>query len=140
MTIHSLRNLFLLALAATLLCLTTATSAHAQQGIGERLGQQLDKGIDRLSSELREGWASLKKTVDRMGIQGRVYSRLRWDKQIDTSEIDIDSDEAGVVVLRGNVRSADAKDKAISLAGDTVGVERVVDELRIAAPPEPVQR
>lgn len=140
MLIYSRRTLCLAALTMGLLCLMAVPTAKAQQGIGQRLGQQLDKGIDRLSSEFREGWASLRQTVDRMGVQGRVYSRLRWDKQIDTSEIDIDSDEAGVVVLRGKIRSAEAKDKAVSLARDTVGVERVVDELTVAGPQETIER
>lgn len=108
--------------------------AHAQQGIGERLGQQLDVGINRLSSELREGWASLRQSVDRMGVQARVYSRLRWDKQIATTDFEIDSADSGVVTLRGQVRNAAAKAKAVELARDTVGVERVVDELTINDP------
>ena len=59
---------------------TTAPPTHAQ-GIGERLGARLDEGVDRLGEEIQEGWESLKMTVDQMGVQGRVYSRLRWDKQ-----------------------------------------------------------
>lgn len=120
-------------------CLTTAATTQpvqAQQGLGERLGQQLDQGLDRLGSELREGWASLRQSVDRMGIQGRVYGRLRWDKHIATAGIDVDTEEEGTVVLRGEVKSADAKQKAVQLANDTVGVKRVVDELTVATPAE----
>ncbi len=140
MASQSVRNLCLVALGTGLVCLTSVSAVQAQQGVGERLGQQLDKGINRLSNELREGWTSLRQTVDRMGVQGRVYSRLRWDKQIDTSEIDIESQDGGIVVLRGKVHSTKAKDKAVSLANDTVGVERVVDELTITAPQAPIEK
>lgn len=122
----------LVALSVCLLSGATALPAHAQQGFGERLGQQLDEGLDRLSSEVREGWASLRKTVDRMGIQGRVYSRLRWDKQVATSRIDVDVQDDDTVVLRGQLTDDAAKRKAVELAKTTVGVERVVDELTVA--------
>lgn len=136
MSKHRIWKFCFIGLSVCLLGGATALPAHAQQGFGERLGQQLDQGVDRLSSELREGWASLRKTVDRMGVQGRVYSRLRWDKQIATSEIDVDVQDEDVVVLRGQVSDDTAKRKAVRLASDTVGVNRVVDELTVAAPDE----
>ena len=110
---------------------TTLPSLRAQDGIGERIGQSLDQGLNRLQGELREGWASLKQTVDRLGIEGRVYSRLRWDKEVATSTIDLDATDGGVVTLRGQVRNAAAKQKAVQLAQDTVGVNRVIDELSV---------
>ena len=120
------------ALALTMfVTIASLPSIRAQDGVGERIGQSLDQGLSRLQSELREGWASLKQTVDRLGIEGRVYSRLRWDKEVATSTIDLDATDSGVVTLRGQVRNAAAKQKAVRLAQDTVGVERVVDELSI---------
>jgi len=115
----------------TLVTTTSLPSLRAQDGIGERIGQSLDQGLNRLQGELREGWASLKQTVDRLGIEGRVYSRLRWDKEIATSTIDLDATDKGVVTLRGQVSNAAAKQKAVQLAQDTVGVNRVIDELSV---------
>ncbi len=103
----------------------------AQEGIGERIGQSIDRGLDRLQGEVQEGWKALKQTIDRLGVEGRVYSRLRWDKEIATSTIDIDATDAGVVTLKGEVRNPDAKQKAVRLARDTVGVKRVVDRLSV---------
>ena len=134
MTKHHVSKFLLIAFGVCLISTTATLPARAQQGFGERLGQQLDEGIERLSSEVREGWASLRKTVDRMGVQGRVYSRLRWDKQIATAQVDIEVQDEDVVVLRGQVADAAAKRKAVQLANDTVGVSRVVDELTIAPP------
>lgn len=118
-------------LGACLFMVATAAPAQAQQGIGERIGEQLDRGIGRLSEELREGWQSLQKSLDKMGVRGRVYSRLRWDKHLAASKLDIDVEEGGVVTLRGRLANAAVKEKAIELTKDTVGVNRIIDELTI---------
>ncbi len=119
----------------TLLCGATmvAPPLAAQDGIGQRIGQSIDQGLSRLQGEVQEGWKALKQTVDRLGVEGRVYSRLRWDKEVATSMIDVDATEAGVVTLKGQVRDPAAKQKAVRLAGDTVGVNRVVDQLTVTA-------
>ena len=44
-------------------------------------------------------------------------------------EIEVRDDQ--FVVLKGSVASAAAKQKAVQLAGDTLGVKSVVDELAI---------
>ena len=131
--IKNLHRVCLLTLGICLLGLTAAP-AQAQQGLGERLGAQLDEGLDRLGNELREGWASIQKSVDQLGIQGRVYSRLRWDKQLTNAELDLEATESGTVVLRGQVGSRAAKEKAVQLARDTVGVKEVQDELEVTQP------
>lgn len=118
----------------TLFCgATMLPPLAAQDGIGERIGQSIDRGLNRLQGEVQEGWEALKQTVDRLGVEGRVYSRLRWDKEVATSTIDVDASDAGVVTLKGQVRSSDAKKKAEELARDTVGVTRVIDQLSVAA-------
>lgn len=105
------------------------------QGIGERIGARLDQGIDRLGEELQEGWESLKQTVDRMGVQGRVYSRLRWDKNFADTKFDIDV-KNDIVTLRGVVSSIEAQKKALQIANDTIGVARVENELTVRQVPK----
>lgn len=134
MTTHRLLNFSLAALVASWLTVMAPSPAQAQQGLAERLGEQLDRGVDRLSEEVREGWESLRKSVDKMGVRGRVYSRLRWDKNLADSALDIDAEEGGLVTLRGRVPTNTAKQKAVELATDTVGVNRVVDELTVEPP------
>lgn len=124
---------------ATLLSVMLGAEAKGQQelkpvqqdGFVERLGEQVDRGIDRLSSEAIEGWQSLRRSVDRFGVQARVYSRLRWDKEIATADIDVKVEEEGVVVLRGAMRDEQAKRKAVQLAQDTIDVQKVVDQLSV---------
>lgn len=121
------------------LCALSPTSIHAQQetepaprdGFAERLGERIDRGIERLSSEAVEGWQALRRSVDRFGVQARVYSRLRWDKEIATAEIDVKIEGEGVVVLRGELKDPEAKRKAVELAEDTIGVQEVVDHLSV---------
>ena len=121
----------LLATAAMFLVPVGTPKSEAQEGLGEQIGAELDEGISRLSEEFREGWASLKQAVDKMGVQGRVYSRLRWDKQLSQADLDVDVEEGGIVALGGTVADETAKQKALQLAQDTVGVNRVIDRLTV---------
>jgi len=132
-TLQNLRSgLVFLMLTACSASLTVAPPAYSQ-GFGERLGAQLDRGIDRLSEEFKEGWDSLRKAVDKMGVQGRVYSRLRWDKALAQSAIDVDVEDDSSVVLRGRVDTVETRNRAVQLAEDTVGVEQVLDQLTVQA-------
>lgn len=137
MTKHRIAQLILVPLTFCLIGFATPQTASAQEGIGERLGAQLDRTIDRVSNEFRENWQALQKMVDRMGVHGRVYSRLKWDKALVDAEIQLEVESEGVVVLNGTVPDAAAKSKAIALAKETVGVERVVETLKVVSDEAP---
>ena len=128
------------ALAMGIVAATTAVlpaqERSEQDGFGERIGRTLDRGLDELGQELRQGWAQIRSTVDRLGVQGRVYGRLRWDKAIAGSAIDVQVEGEDVVVLSGSVAKESARKKAVELANDTVGVREVVDKMRV----EPAKR
>ena len=66
-----------------------------------------------------------------MGVEGRVYARLHWDKALYGASISVDAGKDARITLRGTVLDAKARAKAEQLAGDTVGVQRVVNELKI---------
>ena len=66
-------------------------------------------------------------------LEGRVLTRLRWDKQLRDAAIEVHADE-GVVELRGNVADEKQKQWAVQLAESTVGVERVTDNLTVGTP------
>ena len=111
-----------------------AQERSEQDGFGERIGRTLDRGLDELGQELRQGWSQIRSTVDRLGVQGRVYGRFGWDKAIAGASIDVQVQGEDVVVLSGSVPKESARKKAIELANDTVGVREVVDKLRVEAP------
>ena len=73
-----------------------------------------------------------RESVQGMGIMARVYGRLHWDKALYSSSLTVRVEE-GAIVLRGAVPNAAAKVKAVALAADTVGVNKVVDELTVPA-------
>jgi len=105
-----------------------------EKRLGERIGKQLDKGLRELQEELREGWTEVRKRIDKLSVEGRVYSRLHWDKGLRAASFEIEVPEEGVVVLTGSVPSAAAQRKAVQLAEDTVGVRQVVDRLTVVPP------
>ena len=127
------RRTTLLALAAAMVGCRWWSQAKAHEPPPEEtFGQKVDRGLDTLGRELRHGWAEVRASIDRMGVQGRVYGRLHWDKDLADSTIDIEVREDKSVVLKGSVPSASARSKAVQLAQDTTGVHEVVDELGIA--------
>lgn len=118
--------------AMALSCLPHA--AAAQEGLGERIGKQLDQGFDQLSSEVKRTWAEIRESVDKFEVEGRVYSRLHWDKRLAEEKIDIEVEREGVVILTGTATDERAQRRAVQLTESTVGVERVVDRLQVATP------
>jgi osmotically-inducible protein OsmY len=62
----------------------------------------------------------------------RVAARLRWDRYLAESDIRPRSQEPGVVILDGTVPDTAHRRRALELARSTLGVEQVVDELKVA--------
>jgi osmotically-inducible protein OsmY len=123
------RNALTVVLAASFALALSAASARAQS-VGERIGN----AIDQVSSGVQQAWQQVKEAGNRMGVEARVYARLRWDKAIHSATIDIEVPKAGTVVLKGSVADAAAKKKAVELANDTIGVDQVIDQLAVAPP------
>jgi osmotically-inducible protein OsmY len=122
---------FLLAMTAGCFLAATAVPTMAEEGVGEQLGRKIDRGLTDLANDLREGWNQAKRSLDQLGLQGRVYARLHWDKDLSSAPLDLDVKETDIVVLKGSVSSAAAKAKAEQLARDTLGVRDVINELAV---------
>jgi osmotically-inducible protein OsmY len=126
---------FVAGLAVCLLC--DAAAAQTPQpksppGTAERIGEQIDRGLTQIGAELSKAWSEVRQGVEKMGVQGRVYGRLHWDKALEGATLDITVRDTNVVVLSGQVANAAAKQKAEQLARDTIGVGSVVNELAVA--------
>ncbi len=113
------------------LLVATVLPSRAQEPGEESFSQKLNRGVNRIGEELRQGWIEVRKSVDKLGVQGRVYGRLHWDKALADATIDIQVRDDHIVVLKGSVDSESAKNKAVQLAQDTTGVSQVVDELAV---------
>ncbi|MGC8638762.1 MAG: BON domain-containing protein [Isosphaeraceae bacterium] len=123
------------------LVLATGSAVQAQeQDTGKKVGQQLDelgrtikKGLKSAGDSVRQQFTRARAAVHDMNVTARVYSRLHWEKCLNTSDLDLEV-KGDVVTLRGAVPDAKAKAKAIELASETVGVKDVKDQLTIATP------
>jgi osmotically-inducible protein OsmY len=105
-------------------------------GIGsKRTSNQIREGAKDVANQLEEGFEKVRASVDRMSVAGRVYARLRWDKALNNASISVDVSKDGVTTLHGTVGNEAAKKKAEDLARDTVGVDRVTNELEVVAAP-----
>ena len=105
---------------------------RAAEKAGARLDQivrGLRENFRDLSDEVQQRFARARRSVDDLGVEARVYGRLHWDKALNEAEIVVEVQNGGVVVLHGAVLDEEARDKAVALAVETVGVERVIDML-----------
>ncbi len=102
-------------------------------GVGERVGETVDRGLSNIGNRLRKTWADFRRSVDELSVQGRVYGRLHWDKAIGSAPIEITVQNENVVTLSGSVPNDAARRTAVTLANDTVGVQRVIDHLTVGA-------
>jgi osmotically-inducible protein OsmY len=108
--------------------------SSTQPGTATRIGEQIDRGLTQIGAELSQAWSEVRKTVEKMGVQGRVYGRLHWDKALEGASVDVSVRDGQVVVLSGTVHSTAAKQKADELTRETVGVTSVVNELAVTSP------
>jgi osmotically-inducible protein OsmY len=130
-------------LAGVLLASTVPVALGARQGTAEKIGKNLDKlgkdvkrGVSDVAGDLRAQFAKTRESVNAWGVEARVYGRLHWDSSLNKSNLEAHVDRAGVATLIGAVPDEVARAKAVTLAHDTVGVTKVVDQLSIADPAE----
>lgn len=98
---------------------------------GRKLRRGLEKGLDTARGAVRESFAQTRDRVHEMNVAARIYGRLHWDKMLVNSTLDLTVEDRGIVTLRGVVASDKARERAVQLAVDTVGVSRVVDQLAV---------
>jgi hyperosmotically inducible periplasmic protein len=99
----------------------------------EEAGRAIKRGLQNARDSVKEEFAKIRDSVHDMGIESRVYGRLHWDKALTSAVLDLKI-ENGVVTLKGSVASVEAKTKAVTLAQDTVGVNKVIDQLSVSPP------
>src|SRR6187401_1286524 len=87
--------------------------AANQQGVGERVGESVDRGLTNIGQKLRKTWADFRKSVDELSVQGRVYGRLRWDKALANVPVEISVQNENVVTLAGSVPNEAAHRTAV---------------------------
>ena len=111
-----------------------SAGATGEDGTAEQIGKKIDQGIDSVFSGVQKEWGNIRQSIEKMGVQARVYGRLHWDTALESASLDIEARKGNVIVLHGSVPNAVAKLKAVELARDTIGVKEVVDEWSISPP------
>jgi BON domain len=122
-----------------------------QGGVAEKAGEKLDEvgraikqgivnaeetvrdGLNKTGETVRESFAKTRESVNAMGLGPRVYGRLHWDKSLNSCSLSIKV-EGSRVTLRGVVPDAASEAKALTLVGETVGVNQVIDQLTVLSP------
>lgn len=130
--------------AAALVPGPAAMGRSQQEGPAERVGSRVDdllnslrRNFENLSEDVRRQFAEAQQRVEGLGVEARVYSRIHWDKALSESEIAVEVREENLVVLHGAVADAELRRKAVRLAVETVGVDRVEDRLAVSDGAEP---
>lgn len=113
--------------------------AQQDEGVAAKAGEKIDgvgrkirQGLEKAEDAVREGFHKTRDSVHSMNVMSRVYGRLHWDKALQACTLNVKVEDS-VVTLRGAVPTQAAKNKAVTLAAETVGVKKVVDELTVPA-------
>ncbi len=128
------------ALMSFAFCLVTWAGigrARQDEGVAAKAGEKIDgvgrkikQSIEKAEDAVREGIHKTRDSVHSTNVMSRVYGRLHWDKALQACTLNVKVEDS-VVTLRGAVPTQAAKNKAVTLAADTVGVKKVVDELTV---------
>lgn len=82
------------------------------------------------TNPVSEAAGKVAEKVDDVAITSEVKAKLIGDSQVSARKIDVDTKD-GVVTLKGTVSSEQEKDKALQIARNTKGVQRVEDQLMV---------
>jgi hyperosmotically inducible protein len=76
---------------------------------------------------------SVGQAAENAALTARVKNALLIAKDMDTSNLNVDTTKEGVVTLKGTVPTAAMKERAAKLAKQVAGVNRLRNELAVAA-------
>jgi hypothetical protein len=96
-----------------------------------RLGGKLSQKAGSLAASngpLTRGLSGLRLHWGAVAVDARVAARISWDKNLEALPITVEAD-GGEVKLRGKVPDPAKRHRAVELATNTIGVEKVTDEM-----------
>ncbi len=107
----------------------TSCNRQDTDGLG-RIGRKVLDRTQVAVSPLREKFDHTLKGIGATSVKDRVQQRLQWDKALAETSIAVTVSD-NVVQLKGNLKNAEQRRRALELAESTVGVDRVTDELQV---------
>ncbi|HEY7169613.1 MAG TPA: BON domain-containing protein [Vicinamibacterales bacterium] len=96
-----------------------ATTTEKARERGAEIGEKSAVAAEKVKNELADA-----------ALTGKIKAKMALDDTVRSRSIDVTTD-GSVVTLSGSVRSASERQRAVSLAGETEGVTRVVDHLSV---------
>jgi osmotically-inducible protein OsmY len=99
--------------------------------IGRKTAARLDAATGGARGKLAGGVQAVRGSLSDSTPDSRVALRLRWDRYLAKAQVKVSLESPGVVVLEGTIRDTGYRQRAVDLAGSTLGVERVVDKLTV---------
>lgn len=115
---------------AALLVVACASSAQAQ-GILNRAGEALDNAGRNIRQGVESAVNRTEAAVQERDLAVTVANRVRSDKRLLSSTIQMEVRADGSVVLRGSALDPAARKTAVELVENTIGVIAVVDEMTL---------
>ena len=73
----------------------------------------------------------VKENVGDAVITTKIKAEFAKDKQVSAMHINVDTDDKGMVTLKGTAKSKAEADKAVQIAKDTKGVTSVKSEIQV---------
>jgi len=103
---------------------------HEMAKAADKTEDKLDKAGDKSASAAKKTG----RAIDDGWIKSKIYAQYMadWNTVLNDSNINVDVNN-NMVVLKGTVKSAEAKAKAVSIAKATDGVHGVTDNLSVVA-------
>lgn len=96
-----------------------------------KIAAKFDGMTEGLRDKLNNGWGAVRSSVSETGLNNRVSLRLRWDRDMDGADVQVRLTSPGAIELTGVVADLTQRRRAVELAQTTVGVESVLDQLRL---------
>ncbi len=118
-------------LAALSLAAAVFAPATLAQGPIERVGAGFDRAGKNIRRGVENGVTRGKISAQERELLDRVTQRIKWDKQLASSTMQVVVQADGSVIMQGSVMDEAAKSRAVDLVESTVGVTAVVDELAV---------
>lgn len=97
-----------------------------RMGINKKEASELEQSATTM-------WTRTKEAAGNFSVAGKVKAVLSWRKGISGGDLEVSS-AGSVVTIKGKAKDAAQKKLILDLANNVEGVEKVVDEIKVAAP------
>jgi hyperosmotically inducible periplasmic protein len=99
------------------------TTAERAKEVGAQIGQKAGEAA-------KEAGQVAKETLSDGALTAKIKAKMALDDSVNAREVNVDTAD-GVVTVSGRFRSQAARDKALQLAKETLGVKKVVDRTTV---------